>query len=93
MLKVRIMPALLWSGFGLGTGFEGRVGPVVPAIEVYTKRDVDELMILISTSQEGTTEPDLFSITDFVRSCNVHSRTVVVSPQSGRNQRDTGRCR
>ena len=45
---------------------------MIPAIEVYTKRDVDELMILdIDQSREGTTEPDLFSITDFVRSCNV----------------------
>jgi len=76
VLKVRIIPTLLWSGFGLvkGTQFDPwrRVGPVVPAIEVYTKRDVDELMILdVDQSREGTTEPDLFSITDFVRSCNV----------------------
>jgi cyclase len=76
MLKVRIIPTLLWSGFGLvkGTRFDPwrRVGPVVPAIEVYTKRDVDELMILdIDQSKDGTIKPDLFSITDFVRSCNV----------------------
>lgn len=76
MLKVRIIPTLLWSGFGLvkGTQFDPwrRIGPVVPAIEVYAKRDVDELMILdIDQSRDKTTEPDLFSITDFVRSCNV----------------------
>ena len=76
MLKVRIIPTLLWSGFGLVKGkcFDPsrRVGPVIPAIEVYTKRDVDELMILdIDQSVDGTTEPDLFSITDFVKSCNV----------------------
>ena len=76
MLKVRIIPTLLWSGFGLvkGTQFDPwrRVGPVVPAIEVYAKRDVDELIILdIDQSKDKMTKPDLVSISDFVRSCNV----------------------
>ena len=47
MLKVRVIPTLLWKNLGLvkGTGFDSwrRVGPVLPAIKVYNQREVDEL--------------------------------------------------
>jgi cyclase len=42
MLKVRVIPTLLWKQFGLvkGVGFDSwrRVGPVLPAIKVYNQR-------------------------------------------------------
>ena len=49
MLKVRVIPTLLWKQFGLvkGVGFDSwrRVGPVLPAIKVYNQREVDELVL------------------------------------------------
>ncbi len=59
MLKTRIIPSLLWKDFGLvkGVGFDSwrRVGPIVPAVRVYARRDVDELLVLdIAASQKGS---------------------------------------
>ena len=76
MLKHRIIPTLLWNGFGLvkGSVFQAtrNIGPVVPAIEVFKKRDVDELVIMdIDQSKCNLTEPDVLSIADFVENCNV----------------------
>ncbi|MEE1877671.1 imidazole glycerol phosphate synthase subunit HisF [Altererythrobacter litoralis] len=75
MLKVRVIPTLLWKGVGLvkGVSFDSwrRVGPVLPAIKVYNRREVDELAlfdILAHSSGEG---PDLESIVDFSSDCFV----------------------
>ena len=50
MLKVRVIPTLLWKQFGLvkGVGFDSwrRIGPVLPAIKVYNQREVDELVLV-----------------------------------------------
>lgn len=50
MLKVRIIPTLLLKGFGLvkGVGFNSwrRVGPLLPSVKVYAKREVDELLLV-----------------------------------------------
>jgi imidazole glycerol-phosphate synthase subunit HisF len=50
MLKIRIIPTLLFKGYGLvkGVGFDSwrRVGTALPAIKVYCTREVDELMIM-----------------------------------------------
>ena len=75
MLKVRVIPTLLWKNFGLvkGVGFDSwrRVGPVLPAIKVYKSRDVDELILVdILASQEGSV-PDHHSIGDFSEECAV----------------------
>ena len=75
MLKVRVIPTLLWKNFGLvkGIGFDSwrRVGPVLPAIKVYNSRDVDELILVdITASQEGS-DPDHDSINDFSEECAV----------------------
>lgn len=58
MLKVRIIPTLLTDGFGLvkGEAFESwrTVGSLMPAIRVYNRRDVDELLILdVAARREG----------------------------------------
>lgn len=75
MLKTRIIPTLLWKGFGLvkGVGFNSwrRVGTVLPALKVYNTRDVDELVLVdITASVEGNT-PDPDSVADFSDECAV----------------------
>lgn len=75
MLKVRVIPTLLWKGLGLvkGAGFDSwrRVGPVLPAIKVYNARDVDELILVdITATQEGEL-PDHDSVNDYSEECTV----------------------
>jgi cyclase len=75
MLKLRVIPTLLWKNFGLvkGIGFDSwrRVGPVMPAIKVYNSRDVDELVLVdITASREGAA-PDPDSVSDFAAECFV----------------------
>ncbi len=75
MLKVRVIPTLLWKNFGLvkGVRFDSwrRVGPVLPAIKVYNTRDVDELVLVdIIANLEGQ-EIDYESVQDFADECFV----------------------
>lgn len=75
MLKVRVIPTMLWKNFGLvkGIAFNSwrRVGSVLPAIKVYNTRDVDELVLVdITANQEGA-EPDYDSVHDFSDACFV----------------------
>ena len=75
MLKVRIIPTLLWKGVGLvkGTGFDSwrRVGPVLPAVKVYNNRDVDELMLVDIEAHQSGEGPDVESVNDFADECFV----------------------
>jgi cyclase len=75
MLKVRIIPTLLWKNFGLvkGVGFDSwrRVGTVMPAIKVYNTRQVDELILLDITATDEGREPDYESIAEFASECFV----------------------
>lgn len=75
MLKVRVIPTLLWKQFGLvkGIGFDSwrRVGPVLPAIRVYNQREVDELVLVDILGPERQGEPDFESIEEFGRDCFV----------------------
>ncbi|MFZ4559427.1 MAG: imidazole glycerol phosphate synthase subunit HisF [Saprospiraceae bacterium] len=75
MLKVRVIPTLLWKQFGLvkGTRFDSwrRVGPVLPAIKVYNQRDVDELVLVDITANTTGESPDWESIADFSQECFV----------------------
>lgn len=75
MLKVRVIPTLLWKGVGLvkGVGFDSwrRVGPVLPAIKVYNTRDVDELVLVDITANRSGDVPDIESISDFSDECFV----------------------
>ena len=56
MLKVRVIPTLLWKDFSLvkGIGFDSwrRIGSVLPAIKVYNQREVYEL-ILVNINQNN----------------------------------------
>lgn len=75
MLKIRIIPTLLWKNFGLvkGVGFDSwrRVGPVLPAIKVYNSRDVDELILVDITASQDGNAPDHESVSDFCEGCTV----------------------
>ena len=75
MLKVRIIPTLLWKQFGLvkGIGFDSwrRVGPVLPAIKVYNQREVDELILVDIVAHQSADELDFESIDEFGQDCFV----------------------
>lgn len=75
MLKVRVIPTLLWKTVGLvkGVGFDSwrRVGPVVPAVRVYNTREVDELVLMDIVATLEAREPDYESIRDFASDCFV----------------------
>lgn len=75
MLKVRVIPTLLWKQFGLvkGVGFDSwrRVGPVLPAVKVYNQREVDELILVDIVAHLATDDPDFESIDEFGQDCFV----------------------
>lgn len=75
MLKVRVIPTLLWKDFGLvkGVGFNSwrRTGAVLPAIKVYNSRDVDELILVDITASSLSAPPDHDSVGDFSQACSV----------------------
>ena len=75
MLKVRVIPTLLWKHFGLvkGVGFNSwrRVGPVLPAIKVYNQREVDELLLVDIVAHQRSDDPDFESIDEFGQDCFV----------------------
>lgn len=62
MLKVRVIPTLLWKNVGLvkGIGFNSwrRVGSILPAVKVYNTRQVDEIIIVDITASVEKAEPD-----------------------------------
>ncbi len=75
MLKVRVIPTLLWKDVGLvkGVGFNSwrRIGTLMPAIKVYNTRQVDELMLLdISATREGRS-PDYEVVSEISSECFV----------------------
>jgi len=75
MLKVRVIPTLLWKQFSLvkGEGFNSwrSVGSVLPAIKLYNQRDVDELILVDITSNKSGNEPDYDSVAEYARECFV----------------------
>ena len=75
MLKLRVIPTLLWKHFGLvkGVAFDSwrRVGPVLPAVKVYNQREVDELVLLDIVAHLSSDAPDFESIAEFGQECFV----------------------
>jgi cyclase len=75
MLKVRIIPTLLWKDVGLvkGIAFDSwrRIGTVMPAVKVYNTRQVDELVLLDITASEQQREPDYDTINEIAAECFV----------------------
>tara|TARA_B100000212_G_scaffold269357_1_gene208713 strand:- start:649 stop:1410 length:762 start_codon:yes stop_codon:yes gene_type:complete len=75
MLKVRIIPTLLYKDFGLvkGIGFDSwrRIGPVLPAVKIFNSREVDELIFLDITSTNKGINPDYEAISELSKFCFV----------------------
>ena len=75
MLKVRIIPTLLYKDFGLvkGINFNSsrRVGSVLPVIKIYNQREVDELFFVDINATITNTSIDLEMIKDISRECFV----------------------
>lgn len=73
MLKVRVMPTLLYKDLGLvkGIGFDSwrRVGGLMQAIKVYNMRKVDELMFLDVSATLENRRPDFELVDDFADEC------------------------
>lgn len=75
MLKVRVIPTLLYRTSGLvkGVGFDAwrRVDTALPAVKVYNMREVDELILLdLDASDEGR-PPDYEQIRNLSKECFV----------------------
>ncbi|MBD2201234.1 imidazole glycerol phosphate synthase subunit HisF [Calothrix sp. FACHB-1219] len=73
MLKVRVMPTLLFKNFGLVKGIQfnswRRVGSAMQAVKVYNMREVDELIFLdITASNEGRS-PDFETVDELADEC------------------------
>ncbi len=75
MLKVRVIPTLLWKNFGLvkGISFDSwrRVGSVLPSIKVYNRREVDEMILVDVEANTSDESFDLDSLEDFAQDCFV----------------------
>lgn len=73
MLKVRIVPTLLFKDIGLvkGIGFDSwrRVGPALPAVKVYNMREVDELVFFDITATPEGRGPELRQIEVLAAEC------------------------
>ena len=73
MLKIRIIPTLLYKNFGLvkGVGFDSwrRIGSALQAIMVYSLRGVDELIFLDITATNEGREPDYALIDELADEC------------------------
>lgn len=75
MLKIRIIPTLLWKNVGLvkGRGFDSRrrVGTILPAVNVYNLRQVDELILVDITATAAGRDPDFATVEEISRECFV----------------------
>ncbi len=75
MLKVRVIPTLLWKDVGLvkGKGFDSwrRVGSIMPAIKVYNTRQVDELILVDIRATQEKRLPDFDIISEIASECFV----------------------
>jgi len=73
MLKLRVMPTLLYKDFTLvkGVAFDSwrRVGSAIQAVKVYNMREVDELVLLDVTATAQGREPDYGLIDDVADEC------------------------
>ena len=75
MLKVRVIPTLLWKNLGLvkGIGFNSwrRVGSILPAVRVYNTRQVDEMIIVDISASKENAEPDFDMLAEIAHECFV----------------------
>jgi len=75
MLKIRVIPTLLIKNYGLvkGISFDSwrRVGTVLPSINVYNSRNVDELILVDIEASKNNRQFSIESINDIADNCFV----------------------
>ena len=75
MLKIRVIPTLLYKDFGLVKGkffnSSRRVGALLPAIKVYNQREIDELILVDISANSRNSSIDLEMIKDISQDCFV----------------------
>lgn len=75
MLKKRIIPTILWEGISSvkGENFNSwrKLGPVIPAINIYIARNVDEIILLNVLPNKTGQDIDYLSIKRFFEHCNM----------------------
>ncbi|MDA9876947.1 imidazole glycerol phosphate synthase cyclase subunit [Candidatus Pelagibacter sp.] len=75
MIKIRVIPTLLWQNSSLvkGINFKNRriIADLLPSIKIYNLRDVDELIILDINATSEKRDPDKSSIIDFTNEMSV----------------------
>jgi cyclase len=75
VLKIRVIPTLLWKNVGLvkGVGFDSwrRIGSVLPAVKVFNTRQVDELAILDINATAEDRDPDYEMLEEIAHECFV----------------------
>ena len=75
MLKIRLIPTLLWKDYGLVKGAQfnnsRRVGPIRPVIKVYNARDVDEIMLCDVGATSKNVEPNYALVKEVAMDCCV----------------------
>ena len=75
MLKVRVIPVLLWKNVGLvkGVSFNSwrRIGSILPAIKVFNTRQVDELIVLDINATQEKRDPDYEMLSEISFECFV----------------------
>jgi cyclase len=73
MLKVRVMPTLLFKDMGLvkGIRFDSwrRVGSVMQSVKVYNLREVDELVFLDINATAEKRSPDFETVDEIADEC------------------------
>jgi imidazole glycerol-phosphate synthase subunit HisF len=73
MLKVRVIPTMLYKDVGLvkGIGFDSwrGTGSAMQAVKVYNMREVDELVLLDITATPKLQPPDFASVDDLADEC------------------------
>ena len=73
MLKIRIIPVLLYKNIGLvkGVQFDSwrRIGSPMQAVKVYNMREVDELIFLDITATRQDRKPDFAIVDDIADEC------------------------
>ena len=73
MLKVRVMPTLLFKNMGLvkGVQFDSwrRIGSVIQAVKVYNLREVDELVFVDISATLEKQGPDFDTVDEIADEC------------------------
>ena len=75
MLKIRIIPVMLWDTHGLVKGKQfnpqRRVGSVIPATKIYNSRDVDELILVDIRASRTGSPPRFEEVSQISSECSI----------------------